>query len=488
LIINFNRKYDVSRSLENGTVRFCHFDFQIETRKLSSQCRGSSHNLFLWLLPCFFAFLRLHFFHFFVNMPPRRHNNRSRRNTLERTLTGLRSQSSRTVGSRVDLDNLSVQGLLEVDTRPQYPVLVLGNNNRVSLDRHDLFSDSEDDDGFDDQFDNDYFDAAAAAARLLGFRFADQGGDRQRVTFADQRRRNRQPRGILHNAHRRNGRHVPRLAPAGGGPTATLQYTGAAPPVPVPVVRTSNATTLCVATDHINTSIDFYDIQHANRTVRTFGVFMGVGAATVAKLVAVWFHEVSDPQGIYRSGLQMLNDPRFAASSGALTNSFNAELLFAAATVCYTAARGPTLRNVATACVPLNNRRTCASLLNLPDGGQDAYDRALVMAATIVSHHNLPATAHQLNIDDIMEYDLYTPFHNRMLTNLRNHGIVSPNSDTVANPNDLQGVLLPMFLFLDKFYPDNVWRNCCELRKINVTTQERTLIDTQARLHNETWN
>jgi hypothetical protein len=405
-----------------------------------------------------------------AKMPPRR--NRSRRATLDRTLSLMQARIP--VGARVDMQNLSVQGFLEMDTVQVNPaVVVVGNNNRILVEQDALLVESDSE--------LEELDGTNAAPPFLrGQRLGDRNRN-WRNQHLQNNRRNRRDAAVqpYHNRQRRMN------PPSGGAPVRTLVQVGYHP-MAAAVLAPSNANSLCPETNHLP-NIRFFDIQYLDNQVRTLGVIDGSGTETIGKLLKLWHYQVAGTNGLYRSWHRVLDDPRFAAMFGPLKNSFRSDLLLAAALLAYAAGRGPNNnRTVGDACIPMNSRKTCARLLLGAIGGPESYDRALVMAATIVHHNNLPNREYEITIDDIMDYDIYTPFNNRHRSKLHSSGIVSAESQSVGNGTDLQaGVFLPMFLFLDTLLPDHEWRGLCPINQVNVTPSQHLIIENNVRIHSE---
>jgi hypothetical protein len=393
---------------------------------------------------------------------------RSRQTTLESVLNHLRGNGV-TVGNRINFETLSAQGLLDIDTIEQRPVFVLGGRNNIAIGDNavDLFN--QDSDASSDEEEDALvvaLDAALAARRA--------------------RRDARRTVGDPYAAPVRNGRRNGR---GGVGPTQRLVSGAPFPIMPPADINASRATTLCPETNHLAADLTLFNITHTDGVVRTLGAVNGEGVPIIGKLIKFWYYQLYDDNGMYESWNRLLNDPKFIANQGPLQTQMEFEFKFAAAMLCYAVGRMPLVgrRNVGDACLPVNSHRTCSSIRHMHHG-HEAYDRALVMAATIVNQHNVTIATRDLRIDDIMDYDLYNPY-SRHVSKLRQHGIVSIESDTVGNHHDLQGVLLPFFFFMDALLPDPAWRNNCAVSNINVTRAQRVLIDNQqVRLHQETWD
>jgi hypothetical protein len=373
-----------------------------------------------------------------------------------------------TVGNRINFETVLAQGLLDIDTIEQRPVLVLGGRNNITIGNNavDLFN--QDLDASSDEEEDALvvaLDATLAACQA--------------------RRNARRAVGIPYPAPVRN---VHRNARGGGGPTQRLVSVGPFPVMPPANINVSAATTLCPETNHLTADLYLYDITHTNGVVRTLGALFGNGVPIIGKLIKFWYYQLNDDNGMFENWNRLINDPKFAANRGPLETQMEFEFKFAAAMLCYAVGRMPLVGsgNVGSACLPVNSNRTCSSLRHM-HRGDEAYDRALVMAATIVHHHNVSIATRELRIDDIMDHDLYNPY-SRQVSKLRQHGIVSIDSNTVGNHHDLQGVHLSLFFFLDALLPDPAWRNNCAVRNINVTRAQRVLVDNQqVRLHQETW-
>ena len=255
-----------------------------------------------------------------------------------------------------------------------------------------------------------------------------------------------------------------------------------------PNISLSTHTSLADETDHI-TDLEVYNIVHADGDDNFFAVVGGAGSDVITKLLEIWHFHTTDPDGLYCVWQSVLVDTRFASGAGPLRNRMKADQLLFAAILCYSAARGPIMgRTVGESCIPLNRYKSCSDLRRIPTTGTEAYDRALAMAATIVKRYLLDDPNDQLEIDAIMDKDIYSSLHNNYQYSLRTFGIVSPNSTTVGNPIDLRGVILPMFMALDSVLPDSIWRSICLHQNVLAPDEEITEhVENNVRIHHDYW-
>lgn len=367
----------------------------------------------------------------------------------------------------IDYANLSVQALVDRNNDDgQVFVSVNGNNNHVVVNGEEVFDDRYYSSGEEDDA---TLDAAAFLLRVL----RDGGGG---------------------GPHRGRGGRSSRLGagapypPPARRPPTFLTSTG--PPRIVPraqMTRVHAMTDLCTETNHIP-DLQFFSIQHPNGDQKIVAVIRGEGKYFIGQLTKLWNYHMTDRNGLYAVWNRILDDPRFAASRGPLMNRMRAELLGLAARISHAAGRGPTLTDVGECSLATNSHKKCSTFRALRCDGTGAYDRALTMAGSIVQYHLPTRPGDQFSVDDIMQYDIYGPFVNS-LRDLENRGIISPRSDAVGNPNDLQGaVLLPMFRALDALIPDHQWRNVCAEANVNIKRDERHLIDFNDRIYNEHWD
>lgn len=293
---------------------------------------------------------------------------------------------------------------------------------------------------------------------------------------------------------RDGGAPYPRRRPGGRGPAPPrgphsrnerLTSRGVPLTMPAPDMVENGYSSISATVHLLDQTV--YDLTHEDGSVAYVAVLDGTFHETVGKLMKLWHHHVVAPDGLYRVWNGLLQDPRFASSAGPLAGRKQSDMVCLASAICNAVGRSNTLAIVGE-CVPTNANKTCNSLLNLREGGQDAYDRAFATAATIVEAHPLTDDTDNITIDEIMKYDLYTRFQNVHVRDLNNNGVISHHSTVVGNAADIQDtVLLPMFLALDSLYPDNVWRSNCLVGKVNVPPLELPSIQDNIRLCDEAW-
>jgi hypothetical protein len=87
-----------------------------------------------------------------------------------------------------------------------------------------------------------------------------------------------------------------------------------------------------------------------------------------------------------------------------------------------------------------------------------------------------------LTTDSIMGYDIYGSLC-KLRKSLREHGVVSQYGNHVGAARDvLDGVYLPMYLFLDSILKDASWRKLCPRNKIWISLEEKCLFRRNVRL------
>jgi hypothetical protein len=115
----------------------------------------------------------------------------------------------------------------------------------------------------------------------------------------------------------------------------------------------------------------------------------------------------------------------------------------------------------------------------------DCYDKARMMALIIEHSYKLPHNPRFgpfLTANNIMGYDIYGGL-TKLRKSLMEHGVVSEYGNHVGAARDvLDGVYLPMYLFLDSVLKDKSWRDICPRNKIWISLEEKCLFRRNARL------
>lgn len=406
-------------------------------------------------------------------MPKRR----SRRSGVTRAMI-IRSRGSGR-GSRTDWDNFSVQDFLSGSDQGDQITVVGGSNNHVVINQGD---DTDDDSVEEVDPMAGFFGGMASAGRvdisLGGGRVFSLGGGRE------DRRAGSAPYAMPRPRVDPPVYFVPPI-----GPRFLTSTGGVAPMREVPMTELKmpgHRISIGPRCSHVDHTV--YTVHHSSGTDRKVGVVGTSGKKIIGLLTELYDRGVAfGPQSVCTTWDLVLMDPRFTAASGPLMARKKTEILFCAALICYGVARAPYLGSLGSAALPAHRHQSCASLLNMPVGGADGFDRATVMATSIVNHYNFTAPELMLTVDGIMDYNLYKPFQERILKDLQTFGIVSHKSDMVGTHVDLKGVALPLFLFLDAIFCDCDFRGNCPLALINVTDAERNLIENNARIHSLTW-
>jgi hypothetical protein len=113
------------------------------------------------------------------------------------------------------------------------------------------------------------------------------------------------------------------------------------------------------------------------------------------------------------------------------------------------------------------------------------YDKARMMAVVIENSYKLPCDPRfdgVMTADSIMGFDIYSSL-TKLRKSLKEHGVVSEFGNHVGSAKDiLDGVYLPMYLFLDSVLKDNSWRNLCPRNKMWINEDEMTSLRTNVRL------
>lgn len=205
------------------------------------------------------------------------------------------------------------------------------------------------------------------------------------------------------------------------------------------------------------------------------------GASLACLLLSLFYQTTTENCGVYKTWLSMMDDPRFSSFSGPLTNRMRMEILVCASTVCFIMARGPHAMT-GSGCFPSSSLARCVDFSrSMYDRGQ--YDRAYAMAATIANYLNFEKEEDQITAEQIMQYDLNSAFSKRLLPRLKRHGIFSHSSGAVGSDRDIEGINLPLFLFLDALFPDSLWRGHCSRHLVRVPDRQLASIERNVTLN-----
>lgn len=205
------------------------------------------------------------------------------------------------------------------------------------------------------------------------------------------------------------------------------------------------------------------------------------GVRLASLLLSLFYQTTTENCGVYKTWLAMMDDPRFSSYSGPLTNRMRMEILVCASSVCFIMARGPHALT-GSGCFPSNSLSRCVDFARSTyDRGQ--FDRAYAMAATIANYLPFDKVEDQITARQIMEYDLNSAFSNKLLPRLKRHGIFSHNSGAVGSDRDIEGINLPLFLFLDALFPDPLWRGHCARHLVRVPDRQLDSIERNVSLN-----
>lgn len=420
----------------------------------------------------------------------------------------------RSAVGRLDLNNVSVQQLLDEVPNDSFTINGHGNNitfTNPNANHHDYDTEAEIEDFLDRRLDDlemeeddlledlDRVTASLRDTRGSGMALGTSGRTEEVAIAA-----------ILADSLRDSRRYAPYASASGGrgggrdgrrgrtrrGATGAdgLAVHLPSPPVPVRMVEPvmdldRGVDSVGIEVNHL-TPLAVYTMSIADGDpgqTRLVGTLNPTGRMVLVhgKLLTFWRYQMTHPNGVYKGWQSIRRAPRFARSAGPLRNKCMGDVLLLAAMVCFAAGRSSYLETVGEAAQPANAIRCCSDLLRIPNVGGDSYDRALVMATNIFRHHNLGEGGEQIDsVNQIMDYQLYNRF-NHLKTALTVDGVVSARSDVVGNATDLHGVILPMFLAIDTLLPDAAWRFECQSTKVDVAATERASFNNNIRLYME---